>query len=91
MENESQCVIGLYYRHDGCELVTLQDLKRHIGVVKEFNKTCRQCGMDFISKKEYTLRDYTDKRKYTNLTRFDFCPLCGKKIDWKAIRRADDG
>ena len=31
----------------------------------------------------YNLKDYYDRRKATNLTRFNFCPMCGKKINWK--------
>ena len=31
----------------------------------------------------YNLKDYYDRRKSTNLTRFNFCPMCGKKIIWK--------
>lgn len=91
MGSKCQCVIGLYYKNGGGELVTLQDLKMHINDVREFNADCcRLYRRDFLSRKEYTLQDYADKRKSTNLTRFDFCPMCGKKINWKKIGR-DDG
>lgn len=34
----------------------------------------------------YTMSDYCDRRKSTDLTRFNYCPMCGKKIDWKAMK-----
>ena len=34
----------------------------------------------------YTMKDYADKRKSTNITRFEYCPHCGEKIDWKKIK-----
>lgn len=90
MDNNCECVIGLYYRQGGSSLVSLSDLKWHIQDAKEFNAECKRFGMSDIVKKEYTLRDYADKRKSTNLTRFNFCPMCGKEIDWAAIRRIDN-
>ena len=87
MANNCECVIGFYYRQGDSSLVSLSDLKWHIQDVKEFNAECKRFGMSDIVKKEYTLKDYADKRKSTNLTRFDFCPMCGEKIDWKAIGR----
>lgn len=34
----------------------------------------------------YTLEQYFDWRYNTNLTRFVYCPYCGKKIDWKGMK-----
>lgn len=90
MGSNCDCVIGLFYRADHSELVSLPDLMWNIKDTKDFNAECKKYGMSHISKKEYTLKDYADKRKSTNLTRFDFCPMCGKKIDWKAIGRMND-
>ena len=42
-------------------------------------------------RKFYTRNDYCDKRISTNLTQFNYCPLCGKKIDWKAIKGGANG
>ena len=33
----------------------------------------------------FTLKQYADRRRSTDLTRFSFCPDCGKRIDWKSI------
>ena len=36
--------------------------------------------------KEFSVKDYIDKRKSMS-TMFDFCPKCGKKIDWRKLRK----
>ena len=41
---------------------------------------------DLVKREEYTREQYCDKEFLTNLEKFDFCPKCGKKIDWDAIR-----
>lgn len=80
-------IIGLLYITDDSELVDIHQLKFHIQERIEHNQSCRENGFDFLVWPEWTLRDYTDGRKSTNLRRFKFCPECGEKIDWKAIRR----
>ena len=32
------------------------------------------------------LMDYFDARYGTNLERFNYCPYCGKKLDWRSMR-----
>lgn len=86
----TKCVIGVLYKGYGSELVTLHDLVRDIKDNQEFNESCRFHGYNNLVHKEYTLKDYADRRKSTNLTRFAYCPMCGKKIDWKKIGRAND-
>ena len=56
----------------------------------EHNKNCRENGFDFLVWLEWMLKDYADGRKSTNLRRFKFCPECGEKIDWKAIRKGEN-
>ena len=41
---------------------------------------------ELVEKKHYTREQYCDRGFYTNLEKFDFCPKCGKKIDWDSIR-----
>ena len=85
MENieKCECWVGVRYDYENTDLVTLADLKEdiesHNGMV-EFWQT-----HGFPATKEKKLDDYTD------LTRFNYCPLCGKKIDWKAIRGGANG
>lgn len=92
--NNHTCLIGIYHQSDCSELVTLEELQLNILETRQYNYMLQHdpflSGATGLYKKEYTLRDYADKRKSTNLYRFDFCPSCGKPIDWKAIRRLTD-
>ena len=90
MENH-ECVIGLIRVADDSEPTTVRGLQEHIAYRVSHNKEMKELGIvaDWMFCKEWTIKDYTDKRKNTNLTRFDFCPECGKRIDWAAIRRGD--
>lgn len=86
-----ECIIGLLYHSDYTELVTLTGLEQHVEDQKEFNRSLRADPLlrDYkrLYAKEYTLRQYADGRHGTGLTRFNFCPECGAKIDWQVIRR----
>lgn len=42
-----------------------------------------QCGW---SMEQLKIKNYFDKRKNTNFNRFNYCPYCGKKIDWKELK-----
>lgn len=88
--NCTECVVGVLYKGYGAELATVPDLMLSIKDTQEFNASCRFHGYNNLVHKEYTLKDYADRRKSTNLTRFAYCPMCGKKIDWKKIGRAND-
>ncbi len=81
---EHECVIGLLYRCDGGELATLDGLKEHIQENMRLAPLRSGYGID---SKVYMPSDYADKRKSTDLCRYDYCPFCGKKIDWKAIKK----
>ena len=82
-------IIGLLNMGDYSELVTLEDLKKHI---KDEIEICQSIYQPILSlmRKPYTLKDYCDKRKSTDLERFDYCPFCGGKIDWKKIKESDN-
>lgn len=75
-EIKHECFIGVKHNYSSTDLITLDDLMRNLRA--------------YLSKPnitQYTLEDYCDRRKSTNVFNFDFCPVCGKKIDWKAIKR----
>ena len=72
--SEHECIIGMYYDYNNTSLVTVNELKKIIIDWPAF----------------YSFNDYCDKRKSTNLTRFEFCPYCGKKIDWKKIKEENN-
>lgn len=87
-----ECVIGLLGFCEGAELTTVTRLKDHIEERIEHNRYLREMGISLSSwlfQKEWSLKDYCDKRRRTNLTRFDYCPECGRKIDWKQIKDGD--
>lgn len=88
-----ECSIGLYHHLDSVEMISLNGLKKRIVETREHNEAVlkgRWIDAAFLQRKEYTLRDYGDKRKSANLHRFNYCPECGKKVDWAKIRRMDD-
>lgn len=79
-------IIGLLHQYSEAQLVTLKELKE---LVEEENKRCDSWKMTFEETcpfKSFTLSDYFDKRKSTNLSRFDYCPICGEKISWRNMR-----
>ena len=86
--SEHECIIGLLHISRDEMLVTLSDLLYDINFHMElYNGTKEEYWNYWASRKlPYTLNDYCDRRKSTNLTRFEFCPYCGKKIDWKKIK-----
>ena len=91
MENieKCECWIGVRYDYENTDLVTLADLKEHIESNNEMVEFWQTHG--FPAAKEKKLVDYCDKRKSTDLTQFNYCPMCGKKIDWKAIKGGANG
>ena len=96
MENieKCECCIGIINDYDNTSMVTLDSLKHHIKYQLELKQAFETDALfkDYNHGiKGWTLVDYCDKRKSTDLTRFNYCPLCGKKIDWKAIKGGANG
>ena len=96
MENieKCECCIGIINDYNNTRMVTLAELKEHIKDRLEL----RDYNRKMLLTKEYNhhfkywyLEEYCDKRKSTDLTRFNYCPLCGKKIDWKSIKGGSNG
>lgn len=81
-----KCVIGMRNDYENTELITLEELKEHIERERETAAYCNDKNLSF-SLRHYELSDYCDKRKNTDVTRFEYCPFCGKKIDWKEIKK----
>ena len=71
--------IGVWYDAGDSRIVTIGQLR-----------LLAQEGSDFG---DWTLADYLNYKRETNLIRFDHCPKCGCRIDWKKIREEvrDDG
>ena len=93
MENieKCECVIGIRYDYESTDITTFAELKEHIEREKRLAESNKYSKWWQSMCCEYTLEDYCDKRKSTDLTRFNYCPLCGKKIDWKAIKGGANG
>lgn len=99
---DHECIIGKYISYDN-RLVTLRLLLGEIQRVREFNESLEaECRMyeqggnaglaDEIRKHkrtEYGMDSFCDRRRKSPLYHFDYCPICGKKIDWKAMRDAE--
>ena len=87
------CIIGLLRHWEYSELITLDELKQHIEDNREYNESLKSDPIlrdaTEIYAKVWTLKSYGDKRKNTDLTRFNYCPSCGKQIDWEKIRKED--
>ena len=86
--DEHECYIGLLYKDERNDLVALDDLKEYIEDNKKREEWyCANYGpLHFGRVPGWTLKDYADGRKGHNLTKFNYCPYCGKKIDWKKIK-----
>lgn len=79
-------IIGMLYDYEETRLVNLDDLKEEINRRERLNEDELLKGLG-VEIRAYSLADYADRRKRTNLFHFDYCPDCGAKIDWAAIRR----
>lgn len=85
--NNCKHIIGIINDYEGTELVTFDELKKHIKETTDYiNWLKKQTATE---REPYTLNDYCDKRKATDLTRFEYCPVCGKKIDWNEMKRSE--
>ena len=79
--------IGFLYDFDDTKAVTFQGLKDHIKRLKEVEVYFKETSGYERKFCAYTMQDYLDQRKSTNLIRFKFCPFCGEKIDWAMMRK----
>lgn len=86
--NEHECIVGELYDYADTRLVTVNELLEDIKIQHKTYEYALSLSM--TTKLPYMLKDYVDKRKSTNLTRFEFCPYCGKKIDQKKIKEEND-
>lgn len=88
------CIIGLLHHYEYSELVTLSQLINHIKYKRDYNESIKHDPLyhdaSELYKKEWSLKQYCDKRVSTDMKQFDFCPECGKKINWKEIREKGD-
>ena len=84
-----ECFVGIINDYDNTEMVTLNELKHHIQNASELVEAIKKDPLfkdHVFGVRAWSLADYCDKRKTTDLSRFEYCPACGKKIDWKVIK-----
>ena len=82
-----ECIIGLLHNYEDTDIVTLNELKDHIRTKLSYYSNPRFEWLYKDRSAPYSLSDYADKRKSTDLMRFNYCPFCGKEIDWKGIKK----
>lgn len=81
MNKEHECIIGVYHEYEETDSITFNKL---------VDINMREQGWyekGYILSKPLPLQEYFDKRIPTNLGRFDYCPKCGKKIDWSQLKK----
>lgn len=81
----NDCIIGELIDYDNTRLVTLGELKRHIADGIRMSEYCHENGFP-DTQHVYSLADYCDGRRSTDLRRFLYCPCCGEMIPWKQIK-----
>lgn len=86
MKNEHQCIIGILHYCDDSVCSTEKEIVDYVKNNNELYDNTEKRIRESIRMKRFKLSDFFDKRKGTSLERFDYCPRCGKKIDWKKIR-----
>lgn len=80
-------IIGLFYDCEETDIVTLEQLKEKVEEIKETNDYIRKYN---LCERVYTyenLEDFLDSRKVTSFKRFNYCPECGEKINYRKIRK----
>lgn len=89
MMSSHECYIGILHVCDNSEMATVQDVKEHIEEGNRFNVYAESMDLP-IRRPVWSMKEYADWRRSTDLKRFKFCPECGKPIDWRKIKEADD-
>ena len=80
-------IIGLWCDFNDSYNLNLKELKEKIKEGKEMYEYCLKKHPS-LARKPFELKDYADRRKSTNVFRYNYCPICGEKIDWKSFKEA---
>lgn len=89
MEEIENHFIGQWLEYEHNELVTFKDLKRKVNKNNStYEYAMKNYGEEFTKGliKKINIKDYFDNRKNMNLIKFNYCPYCGEKIDWKELK-----
>lgn len=67
-----------------------EDKEHIIALFYDYDNT-KMVNLKELEKEEkstvYTMSMWLDRRYGTNLFRFNYCPICGKKIDWNKLKK----
>lgn len=74
MELDEFAIIGVFNDYDDTRLISVGDLI-------EYTQECNS---------HFSLKQYFDRRCSTNLSRFNFDPFTGKKINWSELKRYEE-
>lgn len=92
MSKCKECIIGILNYCEGYDLATVDEVKKHIEDHHRFNEYLDEkygndnAWLKHIRKTEWTWKQYCDRRVNTDLTRFNHCPFCGERIDWRKLK-----
>lgn len=90
MDKEHECIICTMIGYE-CDLYTLKMLEEEVNEdIASYEQYKKSFPGVYITE-PYTMFDYTDTTKKTNLIRFNYCPVCGKKIDWEELNKMYGG
>ncbi len=91
MKKKCNHYVGIWYELEYTDLLSISDLIEKMVKIKDANNYRKSKGYDkrFLAK-EYTLKDYFDKRKNcNNFSPFSYCPKCGEEIKYEQTSKKD--
>lgn len=71
-------MIGMRNDYENTDLITFEELKEKVEREKRIAKSDEEGGWLQSMYNKYTLVDYCDRRKLTDLIRFNYCPYAVK-------------
>jgi hypothetical protein len=81
-----ECWVGIWWDDD---VLTLEELKEEI---ERYNDRVEFDDKNFKLKREkISLNDFCGCGNPRGWCHFEYCPKCGKKIDWKTIKGDANG
>lgn len=85
-------IVGLFGSQLGGELVTIPGIKEHIDQQLRFAALWNSDNVLGVTRtfRVFSLADYCDTGKQTDLQRFNYCPICGYEIPWETIPNEDN-
>lgn len=74
MMGKCEHILGFSYPYEECDIVTLSEIKEEIE-----RETALGHNLAFS--------DFADNGDNICFERFEFCPRCGERIDWEALKK----